>query len=627
MPTPTINYTDIATRNPNPLDGQKELERIVGGVPTKDQSANLIQAYVNIANTRAAGGGGGFGGKTVNIDTILEARVGKSKVTDVGAGDAIDALKFLSPQVDLAQKNQMIQGEILNQLKRESDLHTTIAEKVGVAGDLLNQYKNMIAESQINGLKFGYTMEQVSGMVGDMSEKTGKFNIISEQTLNRSYETGRAFVGTLYKLGEAFTEFEKVGIGAKNALDSIDKAGRSSMSLGLNAKKTTEMLKNELGKLNEYGFANGVDGLNRMVQRSLEFRMNMSEVFKIADKVMDPDKAIELTANMQMLGGAIGDLNDPLKLMYMATNNVEGLQDAMMGAVENLATYNEEQQRFEVTGINLRRVREMANALGVDYKELTKGAIAAQERLAATNDLLAKGFDISDADREFIVNMSQMKDGKMTITLPKNVADELGMSTQVAVESLTQKQIEQLKGYQDQLAEMSTEDIAKGSYNALTQIEKNTQSLLQGGVRNLMRKTVGEGGAADIAYYEDGDKTKPRGLARAEESLDILTKKQALGEKGLLGNTLESIFGKIETVITNADIVNKLESALDGFFNELNESAKRSSDKLIEEEKRRNDINKDSKPMTFNFKHDFNLVPRFEVPFNLEYKGSKEEYV
>jgi hypothetical protein len=623
----SINYSDIAKRFPNPTDGQAELERQLGGVPNSTQSANLTQAYVNIANSRAAGGGGGFGGKTVNIDTVLEARVGKSKVTDVGAGEAIDALKFLSPAVDLAEKNKMIQGEILNQLKRESDLHTTIAEKVGVAGDMLNQYKNMIAQSQINALKFGYSMEQVSGMVGDMSEKTGKFNLISEQTLNRSYETGRAFVGSLYKLGEAFTEFEKVGIGAKNALDSIDKAGRSSMSLGLNAKKTTEMLKNELGKLNEYGFANGVDGLNRMVQRSLEFRMNMSEVFKIADKVMDPDKAIELTANMQMLGGAIGDLNDPLKLMYMATNNVEGLQDAMMGAVENLATYNEEQQRFEVTGINLRRVREMANALGVDYKELTKGAIAAQERLAATNDLLGKGFDISDADREFIVNMSQMKDGKMTITLPKNVAEELGTSTQIAVEDLTQKQIEQLKGYQDQLAEMSTEDIAKGTYNSVTQIEKMFQSLLQGNVRNLMRKTVGEGGVADIAYYEDGDKTKPRGLSRMDESLDVLTKKQALGEKGLLGTTLETLSDTIETVIKNVKILETLETSLDGLFNELKDKAKESSDKYGEDKKEREKRSEESKPMTFNFKHDFNLVPRFEVPFNLEYKGSKEEYV
>lgn len=220
----SINYSDIAKRFPNPTDGQAELERQLGGVPNSTQSANLTQAYVNIANSRAAGGGGGFGGKTVNIDTVLEARVGKSKVTDVGAGEAIDALKFLSPAVDLAEKNKMIQGEMLNQLKRESDLHTNISEKIGLSGDLLEIYVDRIAESQINALRFGYNMEQVSGMITSMSDANGKFNLLSEKTLNRTYETGRAFIGSLRELGVAMTEFEKVGIGAKNAMDAIDKS-------------------------------------------------------------------------------------------------------------------------------------------------------------------------------------------------------------------------------------------------------------------------------------------------------------------------------------------------------------------------------------------------------------------
>ncbi len=619
-----INYQEIAKNNPKPEDGLNALASQLGRTPTTAENAQLTQAYVNIASARnTLGSSGGYGGKTIDLGNVMEARTGKSKVADVSSSDAIDAFKFIQAR----DKGLILQGEILNQLKREADLHTLIAEKVGVAGTMLTQYKNMIAESSVNALKFGYSMDQVSGMVSGMSERTGKANIISEQLLNRSYETSRAFVGTLSDLGVMFTEFEKVGIGASNAMDSIDKAGRSSMSLGLNAKKTTETLKNELGKLNEYGFANGVEGLNRMVQRSLEFRMNMGEVFKIADKVMDPDKAIELTANMQMLGGAIGDLNDPLKLMYMATNNVEGLQDAMMGAVENLAVYNEEQQRFEVTGLNLRRVREMANAMGVDYKELTKGAIAAQERMKTMNDLMGKGFDLSEADKEFVANMAQMKDGKMTITLPSNVAKELGTSTQVAVESLTQEQIKQLQGYQDELAKMSTEDIAKGTYDSVTQIEKMVQSLLQGSVRGTMKATVGEGGAADITGKDKSG--NDLGLSRFRKTLDTLTKKQAAGEEDLLGSEIKIFTDAIKSAPLSSTIMTALDSMLDTVFkgieNRANEAAKKP--RTSEEENERIERAKESKPMSFNFKHDFNLIPRFDVPFNLDYKGSKEEYV
>ena len=47
----------------------------------------------------------------------------------------------------------------------------------------------------------------------------------------------------------------------------------------------------------------------------------------------------------------------------MATNNVEGLQDAIIGVAGSMATYNTEQGRFEITGINLRRAKDLANEL------------------------------------------------------------------------------------------------------------------------------------------------------------------------------------------------------------------------------------------------------------------------
>ncbi len=589
---------------------------------TNSTDRSNCSASFNYYKSLSGGGGGApppASNKTLSIPNIIEARSGQSKIADISPGDSIDALKLMDARLSAAEKNKMIQGEMLNQLKRESDLHTNISEKIGLSGDLLEIYVDRIAESQINALRFGYNMEQVSGMITSMSDANGKFNLLSEKTLNRTYETGRAFIGSLRELGVAMTEFEKVGIGAKNAMDAIDKSGRSSMSLGLNAKKTTEMLRNDIGKLNEFGFSGGVDGLSRMVQKSLEFRMNMSEVFKFADKVMDPDKAIELTANMQMLGGAVGDLNDPLKLMYMATNNVEGLQDALIGAAGELAVFNEEQGRFEITGLNLRRAKEMANQLGISYQELTKSAIASQERLVATNDLLSKGFDISDADREFIVNMSQMKDGKMTITVPDDVAKKLGTSTEVAIESLTEEQVKTLTSLKEDLRTKSVEEIARGQFDSVKNIENDLKSLTQRSIRDFGKKTIGKGGTFDVGKSLDtvfGD------------SLEILGKRQTAGDAGIFKTLLEPITKTIETALTDLDIKGKFEDMFKSLGDQLKAMSK-SGDmtKYNEQESERRLRNEDNKPIAFNFKHDFNLVPRFDVPFNLEYKGSKEEYV
>ena len=395
-----------------------------------------------------------------------------SSKSEMGNDFKVDMSGLLKPATALLT----LEKEIFKQLERESQLHTTINEKIGITGELSRAYRDTILETVPMAATLGFDMEHLGDLVTGLGEKSGRFNLLSQKTMENSLVTTRAFGSSLRDMSETMSEFEKVGFGAADTLVKIDTAGRSSISLGLNAKKTTEMLKTDIGKLNEYGFSNGVQGLNRMIQKSLEFRTNMGDVFKIADKVMSPDSAIELTANLQVLGGAIGDFNDPLKLMYMATNNVEGLQDALIGAAGGLATYNKEQGKFEVTGANLRRAKEMAAQLGMTTGDLNKSAIAAQERIQANNVLLAKGFDMDKNDREFLTNMSQMKDGHMSITVPKSLQDQLGKQTEIRLDQLTQKQIDVLKENRDKLEEMNPEDIAKAQFSTV----KNIELMMQG---------------------------------------------------------------------------------------------------------------------------------------------------
>jgi hypothetical protein len=182
---------------------------------------------------------------------------------------------------------------------------------------------------------------------------------------------------------------------------------------------------------------------------------------------------------MQMLGGAVGDLNDPLKLMYMATNNVEGLQDAIIGAASSLAVYNTETKTFEITGANMRRGKEMAAQLGISYSEFAKGAKAAQERLLATDTLLARGFNIDDKEKEFLTNLSSMKDGEMQIVVPKSLQESLGKElgkNEVKLSELNSDQVEALKKYQDQLEEKTTAEMAQEMFTETQRIANNTES-------------------------------------------------------------------------------------------------------------------------------------------------------
>jgi hypothetical protein len=499
-----------------------------------------------------------------SIGATLKAEISKSNISELNSDDNIDVNKYLKTLKMEGGPLTLLKelgGDILRQIQNEEQTRTEINETLGITGVLSEKVLETITESTTSALRFGFGMKEVSSMFVSMGEITGKANFMSTETANKSFAVARSFVGTLSEVGKLLGEAEKIGLGASDTLDAIEKAGRSSLGLGLNTKKTTELLKTDLNKLNEYGFQNGIEGLNRMVQKSVEFRMNLGEVYKIADKVMNPDSAIELTANLQVLGGAIGDFNDPLKLMYMATNNVEGLQDALIGAASNLATYNKEQGRFEITGVNLRRAKEMASQLGIEYKEFAKGAIAAQERLSVVQDLAGKGFDLSEKDQEFIANLSQMKDGKMTLSIPKDVSRELGIATETAISDLTQNQIQLLKDNKDKLDKMSVEDIARGQFSAIKNIQNDVNAMANKTVRTLsptVRDIAENSGAQQQILELTRDAARNAVLNNTDVSemnralVEVKKKAKSFGNSLGINDLSENMLKQIDDIINKA---------------------------------------------------------------------------
>ena len=510
-------------------------------------------------------------------------------------GDAISSV--WKNGFDFMSQLGNIGNEIFKQLQIENQLRTTINEKVGISGELSKGLRQEIVDSYPAAIRFGYGLEQIGEMVSEIMTKSGRFNLISQETLEKSFGSARAFVGSLGEMGIAMTEFEQIGIGAGNAIDEINKAGKGSLELGLVAKGTIKDIRDNIGKINEFGFKNGVQGLAEMSRQSKEFRINMSEAFKIAEKVMDPSNAIDMVANLQVIGGAFGDFNDPLKLMYDATNNVEGLQDSLIKAASGLATYNQEQGRFEITGINQRRVRDMAAAMGVDYRELTKSAIASQERMLANNDLMAKGFSIPEKDKEFITNLSKMDNGKMVIEIPKTLQEQFQGQSKIALEDLSQKQIETLEANRAAFEKMSPEDIARDQVTSVLNIERDLSAMLELNKIDLARKINSKEAIKIASDYE--------------KKIGLYSKEYIKGEKGLLSEEFRgnanAMFEKVKNAPLVLEQINKYKSFVDA-LGDGNPKVKKMLEDM--ESKMKEDIKNSTNSATsttvdYNHKHTF----------------------
>jgi hypothetical protein len=441
------------------------------------------------SNRSSSSSSGGITGSIAGgIQRVYQSHIGqedRSMNPDV-TNDMLEIIKgngvSLQTVFETAKKTQ---DYILDQLKAESELRSEINSRTNLTEHLSSQLREDLIESSIYAAKYGFDMSNLSDLYTELVESTGKFSLLNKETFDKAAPVVKAFGTTMAALAGTMVEFEKVGIGANRTIDMIEVAGIKSIQLGLSGKKTVKDIESNISKLNEYGFKNGVEGLATMVRKSQEFRISMDSVFRIADKVMSPEGALELTANLQVLGGAIGDFNDPLKMMYDSTNNVEGLQDALIGAAGGLATYNKEQGRFEITGVNLRRAKEMAAQLGVSYDELAKGAIAAAERSSAASDLLATGLQMSDTDKEFLTNISGMENGQMMIKVPESLKGELGLGEdgKLALADLTEKQKDYLLKNQKAFETMTADKIAMAQLTEVQEISQNLRVIAAGGKR------------------------------------------------------------------------------------------------------------------------------------------------
>ena len=505
------------------LSGSNEEKTVLFGNEKQGLGTRLLDVTKNLLDTQKTQTSQYDQGEMYRINDMLDIINKKGETTGGLMGMAERAVGSIG-------------NAIGTQLAQESKLRTDINEKVGMQGELSKGLREEMIAAYPATLRLGFGIDQLSSMMTNMMSETGRFNLISQGTIEQAAKTARAFVGDLSEMGKVFSQFERVGIGASDATKAIDKAGISSLSLGLNSKKTTSELRDNLGKLNEFGFTNGVQGLNRMVQKANEFRISMDSVYQVAEKVFSPEGALELSANLSVLGGAMGDFADPIKLMYMATNNVEGLQDALIDAAGSLTTYNQEQGRFEITGVNLRKAKAMAQELGISYQELAKGAIAASERSSAASALMTSGLVMDEKEKEFLTNLSQMKDGKMVIEVPKSLMSELGGQTEVILEDLTNAQKTTLLANQQAFEKMSSEDVARGQLSATENIQRDV-AFLAATTRGQAVKSFKSAAEAAGITGEDSQKF-----------VKDLTDKMAKGEIEMMGSFNETARNFIKTM-------------------------------------------------------------------------------
>lgn len=348
-----------------------------------------------------------------------------------------------------------------NQLLKFHNEGVAFARDMGMSLNQAQAYTRTLTESTAKlAHQYGVTAEQIMAVQRGISEATNR-----QLMLNQSQTEGFAALNKL--VGEAtankFAEelMQNMGGQIDTVQNAISKAYVNAAKNGLNAKKVSADIANNLSMMNKLSFRNGVDGLTRMAMQAQRVALSLQSVESVAKTFLDVEGAIEHSAQLQMLGGAAGAFGgNPLDMLYEANYDPEALQDRMIKMMSGYATFDEQTGMSKINGMNMDYVRNIAKAMGMDEGEAVKLAKRNAE-IKYKEGKLGNLQGYSEAERSAILNKSYVENGRVYVN------DENNQKVDITSGQNLDKVISFLSKYEG----MDELELAKQQAQSLTSID------------------------------------------------------------------------------------------------------------------------------------------------------------
>jgi hypothetical protein len=268
-------------------------------------------------------------------------------------------------------------------------------------------------------------------------------------------------------VGTLTSSFREVGVSIYDVGEEMKDVANYAKSVGVSVDAVSKGVVSNLNKMNLYNFEGGIKGLTSMAAQAARLGISMDTVFKLSENLMDPEKAIDMSAALQRLGVTSSALLDPLRAMDLGQNDPEQLQKEMVNISKEFTKFNEVSGKMEIMPGAKRRLREVAEAMGMLPDELAKMSINAADFDKKMSQIEFPELAKDKETKEMIASMAQLKDGKAMINI-KN--EQTGIVELKKVNELTPKDIESLKMSGEESAK-TVEQLAVDQLDELKQIK------------------------------------------------------------------------------------------------------------------------------------------------------------
>jgi len=483
-------------------------------------------------------------------------------------GGFFEELKKFSQQALASLSN--LSGEAYELNKQILEANASLAGTFGRTQSSVQGLRKELVIALPEVVRLGGNLSDVVNIQDTISKNLGTNRILLGETTSDLFVAMKALGQADY--GAVVASFQDAGIQVGLIKDRMQETANIARLVGQNSSAIFDLVQQNLSKLNEFGFKNGVEGLSRMAAKAAVMRFDMYQVFTFAEKVFSPEGAIEAVSAFQRLGVAVGDLADPFRLMYLASEDVEGLTDQVVQMTSKFTFFDEKSKEFKVFPYAKRDLQDIAKTMGISYENLVKMSMAQTKLNQISSEFKFSGFDKDD--QQLIANFAQFSKEKNAFIVKVDGKEKL-------IAELGKKDVEALRGRPETLEEIgqapqSEQKLLKTTIDSLVSLlagipvgSKMTQDLTQA-VRasieatNVAPRTLTTGMRGGLERVDTTYENFPKlikemyqDLSSGNFDLTKYTKKLTDASEGYV-NDLEKLGKKIQSFDFTGEISKKI---------------------------------------------------------------------
>ena len=423
--------------------------------------------------------------------------------------------------------------------------------------------------------RLGGSMTDVSKIIGDVADASNRNVIASAEEVEKLYAAQKVLGINAKEMTNSFLD---VGVSLAQVPEQLEASIEYIQSIGGNTKAVMGDVTKNMEQMNRFQFEGGVVGLTKMAAQASMLRFDMNETFRLADKVLDPEGAIEVASAFQRLGVSAGALVDPFQLMNMSINDPSGLQNSLADVAKQFTYFDEKTKTFKINPQGVMTLREMEKGANLTQGSLSKMALAAGELDRRLSDVSMAGVSFkNEEDKQFLANIAKMGEGGEYEVQIKN---EKGEEETKKLSEVTQTEFDKLIQQQKD-GPKSLEEIARAQMNISETVKGDVEAIKKaflGGVatsKPVKETIIGAQKTADVL---GGEASKKFGDTKSTR-VEVETALKDLGTMAM--DFKEGIKPATQTLSDYLmKVGNQMESIQNKFTNALKEYGKNVSGKL-----------------------------------------------